>query len=250
MSIGRVKTGKFPVVTTSELSDLLVLLKGDIEHLITVADLLGAENAPVTTAENIGGGAGLFAQVAGTTLQLRTLADGGGLSWAVVGDAVVASVGNIPFAAILPGVADALLARDATGAAAERFINDYDGTTSPDPTTTYMLVDETAAGRHRKLSLTNLSSAIVPPITVGQTGTVNAEDSWHNRPVLLTGSGVTINLPNVVTPGFMGLLVNRTGGTVSFTADGVLLGDSAFGNIQMANVFKESGSTWISQVSS
>lgn len=60
-----------------------------------VAGLGGEGGSLITTAENIGGGVGLFSAVDGEALQFRTLVDAGGFDIVIAGDVVALSLSDM-----------------------------------------------------------------------------------------------------------------------------------------------------------
>ncbi len=93
-----------------------------------------------------------------------------------------------------------------------------------------------------------LARAIMAPVVQG-TNARTLSDIDHNTPIELTISGTTVTATNLLTDGFIGFLINRSGASATIAGSGVTIsGETSLGDGHFATLYKR-GATVTCRVS-
>lgn len=111
------------------------------------------------------------------------------------------------------------------------------------------LIERVSDGAVFKITTLGILSTVLPPLIHGTTSKVLA-DTDNGRMIVLTSSGTTVTATNLLTDGFVTMVVNRTGSSVAIAQSGLtLIGETTLGDNHLATIIKIATNIAICRVS-
>ncbi len=112
-----------------------------------------------------------------------------------------------------------------------------------------VLIERDSDGAAFRATPMGIMSSIAPPIIYAVTSVV-LDDTRHNRVLVLTASGTTITLTDLLTDGFATFVINRTGAAVTIAQSGLtLIGETTLSDNHFATLVKIATNIGIARVS-